>query len=419
MYNILYIDLATQDQTDIKKAFNEHNFRYTLTISSSFEDAYNPQLIQNTHLILLNVVSPDQGGFEAAKLLKALKELPIIFICSEINNDLINNCFLYGDDYLTSPYNNVELFKKIDLQIKLIDLNKRLEEETLFNESIMESSNNILFIHGKNGIVKSNRVFLHFFQVKNSDEFNSRHNSISDVFMEYESFYSQHILNDDTHWLDHLSNDKKSNDYKVLIMDINTFEPKAFQIHVTALKNLDKFLVTLVDITEITMKSKQFEIKATYDNLTKIYNRSKFNELIEIEYKKAQDYQEPLCFAMLDIDHFKMVNDVYGHMVGDETLITFASTINKLIRDEDIFARWGGEEFTLLLPSTDITEAHLIVEELREAIENVTFKLVGQKTCSIGLTQFNENDTIKDVIIRADDALYKAKESGRNKVCLN
>ncbi|MGB5866979.1 MAG: diguanylate cyclase [Arcobacteraceae bacterium] len=418
MYNILYIDLVLKEQSIIKQAFSKYNFKYTLTIVTSLEEAYDTKLMKATDLILLHVVSPEIGGFETAKLLKSLKEIPIIFVCDTINDNLINNCFLYGDDYLVHPYNEVEFFKKIEVQIKLLNLNKRLEEETLFNESIMESSNNILFIHGEKGIVKSNRVFLNFFQVKNTDEFNRRYNSISEVFMEYESFYSKYILNDDENWLDKLSHEKISNDYKVLIMDLNTFEPKAFQIHVTALKNLDKFLVTLVDITKITMKSKQFEIKATYDNLTKIYNRSKFNELIEIEYKNAINEQEPLCFAMIDIDHFKEVNDVYGHMVGDETLITFAKTINKLIREGDIFARWGGEEFTLLLPSTDITKAHLIVDELREAIENVTFKLIGKKTCSIGLTQFKENDTIKDVIIRADNALYEAKKSGRNKVCL-
>ena len=267
-------------------------------------------------------------------------------------------------------------------------------------------------------IIKANNVFLNFFQIDSIDDFNEKHKCISEVFMEYENFYSKYILNHEQDWMSKLSHDKKSNDYKILIMDLNTFEPKAFQIYVTALGDSDKFLVTLTDITQITIKSKKYEIQATYDNLTKVYNRTKFNELIENNFNHWKKTSESLCFAIFDIDFFKIVNDDYGHIVGDETLVTFAQTINNLIRDSDIFARWGGEEFTLLLPNTTIEEAYEIVEKLRIIIENTEFTLIGQKTCSVGVTQFNESDTVKCVIERADEALYEAKETGRNKVCV-
>ena len=201
-------------------------------------------------------------------------------------------------------------------------------------------------------------------------------------------------------------------------MDMNTFEPKAFQIYVSALSDSDKFLVTLVDITKVTIKSKKFEIQATYDNLTEVFNRTKFNEIIEEKYHNWKNNKEPLSFAMFDIDFFKKVNDTYGHVIGDETLVTFAQTLNNTVRDTDIFARWGGEEFTLLLPNTNIEEAYIIVEELRILIENITFRIIGKKTCSIGVSEFKDKDTINDVIVRADDALYEAKETGRNKVCV-
>ena len=196
------------------------------------------------------------------------------------------------------------------------------------------------------------------------------------------------------------------------------FEPKAFRIEVSPVENFNMFVVNLTDITTITTVSKRFEIKATYDELTGIYNRSKFNEILNDQYNIYKRYNEPLCFAIFDIDLFKQVNDTYGHVVGDETLIKFANTINNEVRNTDVFARWGGEEFTLLLLHTNIDDAFLVVDKLREIIENTLFKTIGQKTCSVGVTQFNNNDTIDTVIIRADDALYEAKESGRNKVCV-
>ncbi len=201
-------------------------------------------------------------------------------------------------------------------------------------------------------------------------------------------------------------------------MDVDIFEPKAFKIEVNKIEDTDKYVVVLIDITTITTKSKKFENKATYDALTNIYNRSKFNDVINEHYNLFKRYQENLCFAIFDIDFFKKVNDTYGHVVGDETLITFAQTIDESVRDTDVFARWGGEEFTLLMPSTNIEDCYIVVDKLRQLIEDVNFKTIGQKTCSIGITQFKKDDTIDSVLIRADEALYDAKETGRNKVCI-
>ena len=372
-----------------------------------------------TDLILLHTYLPFVPNITLLKEIKNNCNVPVILIAPNINyKDDIESILSYADDYIIENINSFDLLHKLKVQLKLTNLRFMLKEEQLFNESIMESSSNLLFIKDNKKILKANNAFLNFFQIDNIDEFNARHKCISEVFMEYENFYSKYILNHKQDWLDKISNDKKSNEYKILIMDLNTFEPKAFQIHVTTLNSSDKFLVTLVDITKITMKSKKFEIQATYDNLTKIFNRTKFNEIMETEYLNWKKTDESLCFAIFDIDFFKIVNDEFGHIVGDETLLVFAQTINNNIKGSDTFARWGGEEFTLLLPSTEIAEAYAIVENLRIIIEKVPFSLIGNKTCSIGITQFTKNDTILDVITRADEALYEAKETGRNKVCV-
>ena len=286
-----------------------------------------------------------------------------------------------------------------------------------FNQSIINSQKNILFIQNDSGIVEANKRFLEFFNVKSLDEFNEKHTHISELFMEYENYFSLKNLNDNKKWVVKLNNAKNDEAYNVLIMDINCFEPKAFVIDVNSVEDSDSYVVTLTDITKITTKSKQFENKATYDALTKIYNRSKCNELMSEYYNIFKRYNTPLSFAIFDIDFFKKVNDTYGHIIGDETLITFAQTIDKATRDTDMFARWGGEEFVLLMPETNMDEAKIATNILRKLIENTHFKEVEEITCSIGVAQFQSNDTIDDILLRSDEALYEAKETGRNKVC--
>jgi diguanylate cyclase (GGDEF)-like protein len=119
---------------------------------------------------------------------------------------------------------------------------------------------------------------------------------------------------------------------------------------------------------------------------------------------------------MFDIDHFKQVNDNYGHAVGDETLIKLAEIVNKEIRDTDLFARWGGEEFMILCPHTDLDHSVKLAERIRVSIEEQKFKAVGHISCSFGVTEFKNSEDADDLTKRVDDALYQAKENGRNQV---
>ena len=155
---------------------------------------------------------------------------------------------------------------------------------------------------------------------------------------------------------------------------------------------------------------------ATIDPLTSIPNRRKFNEVLEYELQRDARYHNELSIILCDLDHFKHINDEHGHNTGDEVLKTFTQLVSSSIRKTDFFARWGGEEFVLLLPETDINTATEMAEKLRLAIEQNQNPGVGQVTASFGVTQFMTNDDEKKFIGRADDALYKAKKNGRNKV---
>ena len=157
------------------------------------------------------------------------------------------------------------------------------------------------------------------------------------------------------------------------------------------------------------------------NNLTRlnIYNRNKATEILEYEIKQTKRYNESFCFIILDIDDFKSLNDRYGHLVGDEMLVLLANSIKERIRETDIFARWGGEEFVLLLPNTNLDEAYILAEDLRQGIQSLKHSEVESMTASFGITMFKNSDDQKRLFKRADSALYLAKENGRNTIISN
>ena len=154
---------------------------------------------------------------------------------------------------------------------------------------------------------------------------------------------------------------------------------------------------------------------AFIDTLTGIYNRRKFNEILEREYQRTKRYHVPLCGLFFDIDHFKSVNDTHGHDTGDIVLKTLAQEVKQHIRESDFFARWGGEEFIILLPESDIDQVQVVAENLRIAISNTPFPKVKNISISIGITKLKENERIKSFLKRLDNALYIAKKEGRNR----
>jgi len=157
------------------------------------------------------------------------------------------------------------------------------------------------------------------------------------------------------------------------------------------------------------------EHEASFDKLTELYNRRKFEEVLAAEIRRSERYGQSFCLLLLDIDHFKSINDTYGHDQGDEALRAMGEVLRNQSRETDTAGRWGGEEFVLLLPETDIIGAQLVAETLRQQVENHDFGEVGPLTISTGITAHVPGDTSTSLFKRADQALYQAKNNGRNR----
>ncbi|NOT85801.1 MAG: diguanylate cyclase [Methylococcaceae bacterium] len=169
--------------------------------------------------------------------------------------------------------------------------------------------------------------------------------------------------------------------------------------------------------TELKLKLSIAYNKASRDTLTNLPNRRAYEEAISIEIARWQRYQSPLSLAIWDIDLFKKINDTYGHKAGDHTLVHIATLLPQHCRKTDFIARFGGEEFVMLLPNTTEQSALILANKIRKLIEQSSISASDEKisiTISCGISQFHANDTEERVFERADKALYHAKANGRN-----
>jgi diguanylate cyclase (GGDEF)-like protein len=167
---------------------------------------------------------------------------------------------------------------------------------------------------------------------------------------------------------------------------------------------------------ELEELARDLDFKATTDPLTGLSNRLKFDQALSAEIRRARRFDVALSLVIYDVDHFKQINDAYGHQAGDQVLIKLSGFVAKRMRETDLLARWGGEEFVILLPLSDASMAERFAELLREAIATLSFDHGKPVTCSFGVAQFAAGESAERLVARADEALYRAKLNGRNRV---
>jgi len=196
------------------------------------------------------------------------------------------------------------------------------------------------------------------------------------------------------------------------------------QVNITCFKKPDQtlFLALVRDISASEVIKAHLSKLAMTDELTQIANRRAFMAGLKSEISFVERNEEQLSLLMIDLDHFKLINDQYGHIVGDVMLQQFANTASKVLRTEDLFGRLGGEEFAVLLRNTDLELAQILAERLRKSISQMVVTVDGASiklTVSIGVSSFSPPSDLDSLVKQADKALYKAKERGRNCVVLN
>ena len=293
-------------------------------------------------------------------------------------------------------------------------------------QNFLNSHDNIMVLSDGKKITMINEEGLRVFGFESLNSFKLSHADISDFFLDNEVDNEDddelrgRILYIDKYtygkkWIETVAN-KVKNQVKVKIFSKNDMLERYYQIRVSKLNIGNSYSLSFTDITELEAKRLRSKHEAEFDPLTNIYNRVKVNQVLKDLTYNVKKYNHKLTLILFDIDHFKRINDEYGHNTGDSVLRELSSLVKGLLRKQDTFARWGGEEFVVILKDTEVQKGTLLASRLRSEIEKFHFNIVKSITCSFGVTQFRAGDTEIQFFERVDEALYQAKENGRNQV---
>lgn len=427
---------------------------YDVTTAQSGQEALESISKNPPDVILLDVMMPEMDGFETCKIIKndpKTDHIPVVMVTALSDvQDRVQGLNVGADDFLTKPINDLALFARIRSLVRLKSMTDelKLRDQTGAELGIDEIKKQR--IQDTSGA----KILIVDDDQSQAQQISQRLTSIGmEVFIsavpKEAVKYSETIdldliiistelsTDDGLHLCSHFrSQDKtRSTPLLILIADDNT------DLMIKGLDmGINDYLVTPIDSNEVVarvniqVRRKRYQdaLKATQkeslsmailDRLTQVYNRHYMDTHMQRTLVAAQKNNKPLSFMMVDVDHFKKVNDTYGHLAGDEVLKKVPECIMKNIRATDMTARYGGEEFAVILPDTSISQAADVAERIRKSIEEHSFIIsVDPKqihcTVSIGVAVSTTEDTMESLIARADKALYHVKNTGRNKVAV-
>lgn len=286
---------------------------------------------------------------------------------------------------------------------------KRINEDNKFKQKLIYMIPNPMFFSDEQGnIIECNEDFKELFNIKKTDDCASLKN--------------KHIKNLESRLQEILKESKpkhKNIPEKIEVeMEIEEKEKRIFEMYLSHLRYKEQssgFICVLIDITEKKKSQERLYKASMRDELTNAFNRRYLKNLFPSEHKKAQDKDYNISLIMFDVDFFKKVNDTYGHDVGDKVLKKVVEIAEKHIRKEDFLFRIGGEEFIIILAGADKHKAYQIAEEIREDVKRYVFREGFSITMSFGVIEIKKEDDLESALKRADNALYKSKNTGRDK----
>jgi two-component system cell cycle response regulator len=424
---------------------------YDVVTAYNGPDALEIALTQQPDLILLDVMMPQMDGFEVCKRLKADKQtahIPVVMVTALSEAaDRVQGLESGADDFLTKPVDDLALFARVKslLRLKMMMDEFRLREETSSEMGVISMSDR------KEEAIQRARIL-----VIDENEYSVRmmkeiYAETYDVTLEPNMEEAQILLRGGDFDLAVVSLDSANYDPLRLCSKVRSLEETRQLPILTLVDDADKdklikgmeigindYVMRPIDANELIVRTrtqilrKQYQDRlrhnfhrsmelAVTDSLTGLYNRRYMSNHLDAMLQRAKMDYKPVCVMIMDIDFFKRVNDTYGHDVGDEVIREFSERIGASVRGIDLASRYGGEEFVVVMPDTDLSVASTVSERLRRQISETPFSVnkgaLGlDLTCSIGVTVSKEGESSDSLLKRADEALYKAKRDGRNRV---
>lgn len=408
-YTILIVDDEALNLKIVAQALQE---RYTIVVATNGELALH--IVQKTipDLILLDISMPNMDGFEVLMKIKddpKTDKIPVIFLTADNTEETIVKAFNSGAvDYITKPFQMEELNVRVDNQIRTYSLQNSLNRSVEVNRHLMKIVDSyVSFIRVDTlGIIQEiSTNFCNFLQCTSSEMIGKNINILKSGLTPSEQYQDLWNTISSGQTFVHEIQDRNfsgtTNWYRVNISP-NYNDANVLEGYVAIYENIDDAI--------------KFKKNAETDTLTSLPNRFKIDEMLILEQRRANRNEEGFSVILVDIDHFKEVNDTFGHKEGDYLLQAISTVMEKNIRISDFLGRWGGEEFLVICPNTDMHGAYTLAENLRMAVENFPFPTIGHKTASFGVAQYEKTENLEMLFARVDKALYAAKGGGRNQV---
>ncbi len=280
--------------------------------------------------------------------------------------------------------------------------------QEFYSQTVLDAIPSPVIVTDGYALIAANKTFLSYFQYPEVTDFKQDHACVCEYFQQGDTQeYLMPMLNDQR-WTEYMAQHPTINHKAKIIMEdvVTIFDVK---LSLLCFKEERRYVVIFTDISSIQ------SISMT-DSLTGLANRLHFSMVYDYMINVSLREQQPLGIIFFDIDHFKHINDQYGHLAGDKVLKRLSHLLQKRLRKSDIAARWGGEEFVILLPDTALEAIYQMAESLRSLIAHESFEINTRITCSFGATILKEDEGAEGLLKRADGLLYQAKEGGRNRV---
>ncbi|MDR0453635.1 MAG: diguanylate cyclase [Deferribacteraceae bacterium] len=409
--NILYVE----DDDVVRTLFYNVLKQQTanVTLASNGKEGLLKFTEIHPDMVITDIRMPEMDGLTMIRHIRDIDRNVPIIISTGYDNDqlLVNSIELNIDRCMQKPVDAKELFSVISKLSQTIFKQRELEAKNQFISIFLDTTPLCMAVFDNTELIYLNKSFKHFLEVSSLDDFKSKYGKFLSLIINR----AQKVKDDVSFakWsVEHAFG--TGNECLIQIKLQQNEEPHSFLMTAVCIP-YDKYLLTFTDITQLEVEKQYYQHLSEYDSLTRIYNRNRINKELDKEINRALRYRQPLSMLMIDIDHFKLVNDKYGHQIGDIVLIEFASRINNGIRKMDILGRYGGEEFILLMPSTPLANAADIASRICKHIGTYKFTGIWHLTCSIGVAEYMPGESIANFIKRSDDALYQAKNNGRNR----
>jgi diguanylate cyclase (GGDEF)-like protein len=326
---------------------------------------------------------------------------------SELLLQLIENNI---NHFILKPIDLEKFLQAIQKSVVHIELERKLEKQRELNSFLMNFQDNLIFVVENEKIIEANRVFTAFTGFDWSQSLNTT--SLSKLFVHEPNYY---FPKEPENWLEEFFTEHngmakvkwKNADGKVGI----------YLIKATVILEEKQYLFVLTDITKLEVEYKKNDLLVNLDPMTKTYNRLKFSTILIHEIESAERTDCPFSIILLDIDDFQRINEQFGYHIGDAVLCTLATIVQQRICESDVFARWSGKEFILLIPNANNQTAFELAESIRKLIAEFQFRDVGSITCSMGITEFTQGKSQNQLLREVDQALLFSKWKGKN--CVN